>query len=102
MLTLLRNPTTGLAALSAEMDRVLNDFAPARGGWTQGLAPAADVLETEADFRVVLPDATERVIHSERYFGKISRSFRLGQDVDQAHRQGTAGDQGARGPSVRG
>ena len=26
----------------------------------------------------------ERVIHSERYFGKISRSFRLGQDVDQA------------------
>ena len=26
----------------------------------------------------------ERVIHSERYFGKISRSFRLGQEVDQA------------------
>ena len=26
----------------------------------------------------------ERVIHSERYFGKVSRSFRLGQEVDQA------------------
>ena len=26
----------------------------------------------------------ERVIHSERYYGKISRSFRLGQEVDQA------------------
>jgi HSP20 family protein len=26
----------------------------------------------------------ERVIHSERYFGKIARSFRLGQEVDQA------------------
>lgn len=26
----------------------------------------------------------ERVIHRERYFGKVSRSFRLGQEVDQA------------------
>ena len=26
----------------------------------------------------------ERVIHSERYFGKVARSFRLGQEVDQA------------------
>ena len=26
----------------------------------------------------------ERVIHAERYFGKVSRSFRLGQEVDQA------------------
>ncbi len=26
----------------------------------------------------------ERIIHSERFFGKISRSFRLGQEVDQA------------------
>jgi len=25
----------------------------------------------------------ERVIHSERYYGKLSRSFRLGQEVDQ-------------------
>lgn len=25
----------------------------------------------------------ERVIHSERYYGKMSRSFRLGQEVDQ-------------------
>jgi len=26
----------------------------------------------------------ERVIHSERYFGKVSRSFRLGQEVDES------------------
>ena len=111
MLTLLRNPTTGLAALSAEMDRVLNDFAPARGGWTQGLAPAADVLETEADFRVVLdmpghdpkaiqiqvendtltvqaerkqPEGAkgETVHRSERSFGTFARSFSLPTTVD--------------------
>jgi HSP20 family protein len=35
----------------------------------------------------------ERVIHSERYFGKVSRSFRLGQEVDQskAHAKYTDG-----------
>jgi HSP20 family protein len=37
--------------------------------------------ETQADKDV---KEGERVIHSERYFGKISRSFRLGQEVDQA------------------
>ncbi|MFA5081977.1 MAG: Hsp20/alpha crystallin family protein [Hydrogenophilaceae bacterium] len=26
----------------------------------------------------------EKVIHSERYYGKVSRSFSLGQDVDEA------------------
>ena len=26
----------------------------------------------------------EKVIHSERYYGKVSRSFTLGQDVDEA------------------
>jgi HSP20 family protein len=26
----------------------------------------------------------ERVVHSERYYGKVARAFRLGQDVDQA------------------
>jgi len=25
----------------------------------------------------------ERVLHSERYYGKVSRAFRLGQEVDQ-------------------
>ncbi|HKO86908.1 MAG TPA: Hsp20/alpha crystallin family protein [Burkholderiales bacterium] len=28
-----------------------------------------------------------RVIHSERYYGKVARSFRLGQEVDQANAQ---------------
>jgi HSP20 family protein len=112
MLTLWRNPTTGLAALSAEMDRMMNDFAaPARGAWTHGLAPAADVLETEADFRVVLdmpghePKAIqiqvendtltvqserkqpeggkgETVHRSERSFGTFVRSFSLPKTVD--------------------
>lgn len=27
----------------------------------------------------------ERVVHSERYYGKVSRSFRLGQEVDREH-----------------
>src|SRR3972149_5577413 len=26
----------------------------------------------------------ERVVHSERYYGKVARAFRLGQDLDQA------------------
>ncbi|MBI2315570.1 MAG: Hsp20/alpha crystallin family protein [Betaproteobacteria bacterium] len=26
----------------------------------------------------------ERVLHSERYFGKIARAFRLGQEIDEA------------------
>jgi HSP20 family protein len=25
-----------------------------------------------------------RVVHSERYYGKVSRAFRLGQEIDQA------------------
>jgi HSP20 family protein len=29
----------------------------------------------------------ERVVHSERYYGKVSRAFRLGQDIDQARAQ---------------
>jgi len=27
----------------------------------------------------------ERVLHTERYYGKVSRSFRLGQEVDREH-----------------
>jgi HSP20 family protein len=29
----------------------------------------------------------ERIVHSERYYGKVSRSFRLGQDIDQGGAQ---------------
>lgn len=29
----------------------------------------------------------ERVLHTERQYGKVSRAFRLGQDVDQAQAQ---------------
>ncbi len=29
----------------------------------------------------------ERVVHSERYYGKVSRTFRLGAEIEQAHAQ---------------
>ena len=29
----------------------------------------------------------ERVVHSERYYGKVARSFRLGQEIDQSGAQ---------------
>jgi HSP20 family protein len=29
----------------------------------------------------------ERVVHSERYYGKVSRTFRLGHEIDQAAAQ---------------
>jgi HSP20 family protein len=34
----------------------------------------------------------ERVVHSERYYGKVSRAFRLGQDVDQTAAQAKYAD----------
>ena len=34
----------------------------------------------------------ERVVHSERYFGKYSRSFRLGQDINEAAAQAKYAD----------
>ena len=44
-----------------------------------------DVVSISAEIRAEKDvKEGERVIHSERFFGKISRSFRLGQEVDQA------------------
>jgi HSP20 family protein len=34
----------------------------------------------------------QRVVHSERYFGKYARSFRLGQDIDEAGAQAKYAD----------
>jgi HSP20 family protein len=34
----------------------------------------------------------ERVVHSERYYGKVARAFRLGQDIDQAGAQAKYAD----------
>ncbi len=53
------NPANGLAALGAEVDRMLSDVARPlpgvpRGVAGYGLTPPADVLETEADFSVAL------------------------------------------------
>ncbi|BDG04461.1 Hsp20/alpha crystallin family protein [Anaeromyxobacter oryzae] len=112
MTTLWNDRNGGFAALTAEVDRLVNGLArPAAGAWSYGLAPAADVLETEAGYRVVLdlpglePAALkidiendtlsvqaerkqpvlaggETVHRSERSFGTFFRSFRLPKTVD--------------------
>ena len=113
MLTLWRNPDTTLSALSREMDRLMNDVArPGLGAWGgYGLTPPADVVETEAAFKVVLdlpgldpkeiqiqvenetltvqserkfaePAQGETVHRSERAHGTFFRSFSLPNVVD--------------------
>lgn len=109
MLTLWNNPSNGLAAIAAEM---MKDLAsPSAGAWVgYGLTPAADVLETESGFRVVLdlpgldakaleiqvendvltvqaqrsqPELAGATLHrSERAFGTFFRSFSLPKSVD--------------------
>ena len=110
MLTLWRNPERTFAALSEEMDRLVNG-APGNTAWSYGLAPAADVTETEAEYRVLMdlpgidPNAIqlrvekdtlsvqvdrkqlqaaagETVHRSERAFGTFFRSFTLPTGVD--------------------
>jgi len=113
MLTLWRNPDPTFAALSREVDRLVNDATRpglgARGGY--GLTPPADILETEAAFKVVLdmpghdpkaiqiqvenetltvqserkltePAKDEAVHRSERASGTFFRSFSLPSVVD--------------------
>ncbi len=110
MLTLWRNPERTLAALSEEMDRLVNGVSGSNA-WSYGLAPAADVLETEAEYRVLIdlpgidPSAIQlrvekdtltvqvdrkqpqavagQTVHrSERAFGTFFRSFTLPTGVD--------------------
>ena len=52
MLTLWRNPDRTLAALNEQMDRLVSGIAG--NAWSYGLTPAADVLETEGDYRVLV------------------------------------------------
>jgi HSP20 family protein len=113
MVTLWRNPDATFAALSREMDRLVNDIArPSQAGWAgYGLTPAADILESEAAFKVVLdlpghdpqtiqiqvehgtltvqserkfadPAKDETVHRSERAHGTFFRSFSLPATVD--------------------
>jgi HSP20 family protein len=111
MLTLWRTPENGFAALSAEVDRLMKDLV--QPGAAGRFAPAADILETEADYRVVLDvpghdpasikleveDDTltvqaerkqpalakgETLHRSERPFGTFFRSFTLPKIVDGA------------------
>jgi HSP20 family protein len=111
MITLWRTPENGLAALNAEVDRLVNRLTR-DGAWNgYGLTPAADVHETLADFKVVLdlpgleaksielnvendtlsvkaertqpaPGEGEAVHRSERAFGTFFRSFALPRTVD--------------------
>lgn len=109
MLTLWRNPERTIAALSEEMDRLVSGVTG--NAWSYGLAPAADVTETESDYRVLMdlpgidPNAIqlrvekdtltiqvdrkqpqtaagETVHRSERAFGTFFRSFTLPTGVD--------------------
>jgi HSP20 family protein len=112
MLTLWRSPERTLAALSEEMDRLASGLTGDAGnGWSNGLAPAADILETEGEYRVQvdLPGidpssiqlrvekdtlsiqvdrkqpaaaAGETVHRSERAYGTFYRSFALPKAVD--------------------
>src|SRR5512133_857259 len=52
MLTLWTHPDKTLAALNEQMDRLMNGVAGT--SWSYGLTPAADVIETEGAYRVVL------------------------------------------------
>ena len=103
MTTLWTNPGSALAVLSDELDRILS-AAP-------GITPAADVVETDAAFRVSLdlpghdpksidirvedgtlsvrserkfpvPPEGETVLRSERAYGAAYRAFALPKSVD--------------------
>jgi HSP20 family protein len=109
ILTLWSNPEQTFAALSEEMDRLVKGVNAK--AWSYGLTPAADVTETEAEYRVLidLPGidpaavqlrvendtltvqvdrkqtqaaAGETVHRSERAFGTFFRSFTLPTGVD--------------------
>jgi len=115
MLTIWRNHETPFTALSREVDRLLNDATSRAGGWDgYGLTPAADILETEGAFKVVVdmpghdpkaiqiqvqdgtltiqserklaePASDETVHRSERPTGTFFRSFALPATVDSAN-----------------
>lgn len=116
MLTLWKSPDRAFAALNDEMDRLVNGIAG--NGWSYGLTPAADVLETEAEYKVQLdlpgidpaaiqlrvekdvltiqvdrkqPQAAagETVHRSERAFGTFFRSFTLPRAVDATRVEAT-------------
>lgn len=116
MLTLWRNPDRTLAALNEQMDRLVSGIAG--NAWSYGLTPAADVLETEGDYRVLVdlpgidpgaiqlrvekdvltievdrkqPQAVagETVHRSERAFGTFTRSFTLPRGVDATRVEAT-------------
>ncbi|HYD43312.1 MAG TPA: Hsp20/alpha crystallin family protein [Anaeromyxobacter sp.] len=109
MLTLWSNPARTLSALDEQMNRLVKGLASE--AWSYGLAPAADVVETEGEYRVLvdLPgvdpaaiqlrvekdtlsiqaerkqpatQAGETVHRSERSFGTFYRSFTLPTGVD--------------------
>jgi HSP20 family protein len=111
MLTMWRNPENTLAALNEEMDRLVSGVTHGEGAWSYGLAPAADVAESEAAYRVQLDlpgidpkaiqlrvekdtlsiqvdrkqpaaAAGETLHRSERAYGTFYRSFALPKAVD--------------------
>lgn len=108
MLTLWKNDENGLFA---EMDRLMEGLARPGAAWSAGLVPAADVVETQDAFRLVLdlpghapesiqvdvkddtltvkaerkqpaPAEGETWHRSERSFGTYLRAFKLPRTVD--------------------
>jgi HSP20 family protein len=94
MPTLWRNPDTTFAALSREMDRLVGDVAKSTlQGWNgYGLTPAADILETEAAFKVVLdmpghdPKAIQIQVENETLTVQSERKFAEPAGGEQLHR----------------
>lgn len=117
MLTLFRNPENTLSVLHDEMNRLVDGMGSSN--WNYGLAPAADAIETEGEYRVLidLPGiddpktiqlrvekdtltvqvdrkqpavaAGETVHRSERSFGTFARSFALPRGVDASRVEAT-------------
>ena len=51
-----------------------------------------DLVSISAESRQEKEVKEGRVVHSERYYGKVARSFRLGQEVDQGATQARYND----------
>jgi HSP20 family protein len=94
MLTLWRNTDPTFAALSREMDRLVKDIAlPSAGAWAgYGLTPAADILESEAGFKVVLdmpghdPKAIQIQVENDTLTVQSERKFAEPAKDETSHR----------------
>jgi HSP20 family protein len=89
MLTLWRNDANGLFA---EMDRLMEGIAGPTNAWTGGLAPAADVVETQDGYQIVLdlpghaPESIQVDVKDETLTVKAERKQPAGVEGETWHR----------------